>query len=619
MGIVYAVEHTLLKSPAAVKVLLPKLSSKQEIVTRFFNEARAATAIRHPGIVEVYDFGWTSDGSAFIVMEHLQGETLRARRKRASMQWSHALALVRQVAGALAAAHAKGIVHRDLKPDNIFLVSDPEVPGGKRIKLLDFGIAKLAGALPSHIKTKTGALMGTPTYMAPEQCRGVTVDWRADLYALGCILFELCTGRPPFVAQNTADLLAAHIQKRPPTIASLASDVPQEIETLVQRMLAKAPAERVQTAEELIRLIDATRTAIGPLASSGSHPILAPVTSLDEHGSKSDRSNSRGVAPTESPEDEGGARTELQDVGSATTFSERSPAPAPRREAVEPAPPLQEVPTTAPPGSALPATVLTHSAVPTRVRPHSALPTTVPPDSTTVIPPPLDTTRSPAVGTRQRASTQVSARRIALLGGVAGAIAIAIVIVRSAGGGDASTEIAAPPAEAGAPRSTDTATQSSGGRDDTAGAEPPERAASPPSLPPPPVQAPAAPSTDAASSPTSPSSGSSGTAHPTESIGAKGNGDTAVARAPKQLQPATTQVTIDSTPRRATIRLGDEVLGETPWFGPIPRSAGTVKLELRLDGYQKHELVIPANKSNAYNASLLLLPPSQPENSPPES
>jgi hypothetical protein len=133
------------------------------------------------------------------------------------------------------------------------------------------------------------------------------------------------------------------------------------------------------------------------------------------------------------------------------------------------------------------------------------------------------------------------------------------------------------------------------------------------------VQAPAAPSTDAASSPTSPSSGSSGTAHPTESIGAKGNGDTAVARAPKQLQPATTQVTIDSTPRRATIRLGDEVLGETPWFGPIPRSAGTVKLELRLDGYQKHELVIPANKSNAYNASLLLLPPSQPENSPPES
>ncbi|HSK04735.1 MAG TPA: protein kinase, partial [Kofleriaceae bacterium] len=380
MGIVYAAEHALLKSPAAVKVLLPKLSSKQEVVTRFFNEARAATAIRHPSIVEVYDFGWTSDGAAFIVMEHLQGETLRARRKRASMQWSHALALVRQVAGALAAAHAKGIVHRDLKPDNIFLVPDPEVPGGKRIKLLDFGIAKLAGALPSHIKTKTGALMGTPTYMAPEQCRGVTVDWRADLYALGCILFELCTGRPPFLAQNTADLLAAHIQKRPPTIASLASDVPQEIEALVQRMLAKAPADRVQTAEELIRLIDAARTAIGHLASSGSHPILAPVTSLDEHGSKSDRS-SRGVAPTESPEDEGVARTELQDVGSATTLSERSPAQRPRRGAVEPAPIIQEVPTTAPP-----ATVLTHDAAPTRVRPHSALPTTVPPDATTVNP-----------------------------------------------------------------------------------------------------------------------------------------------------------------------------------------------------------------------------------------
>src|SRR5689334_4401433 len=168
MGVVYAAEHTLLGRPAALKLLLPELSSKQDIVQRFFNEARAATAIRHPGIVEIYDFGWTNEGAAYIVMELLQGETLRARRARGPMPWSAALAITRQIAGALGAAHAKGIVHRDLKPDNIFLVPDPEVPGGERIKLLDFGIAKLAGQAVGQHMTRTGAVIGTPTYMAPE-------------------------------------------------------------------------------------------------------------------------------------------------------------------------------------------------------------------------------------------------------------------------------------------------------------------------------------------------------------------------------------------------------------------------------------------------------------------
>src|SRR3954463_2702007 len=122
MGAVYAAQHTLLGRSAAIKVLLPELSQKQDIVTRFFNEARAATAIRHPGIIEIYDFGWTPEGAAFIVMEHLQGETLGRRSSRARFRWQAALAVARQIAGALGAAHAKGIVHRDLKPDNIFMV-----------------------------------------------------------------------------------------------------------------------------------------------------------------------------------------------------------------------------------------------------------------------------------------------------------------------------------------------------------------------------------------------------------------------------------------------------------------------------------------------------------------
>src|SRR5712672_2225448 len=170
MGAVYAAEHSLLGRPAAIKVLLPDLSQKQDVVTRFFNEARAATAIRHPGIIEIYDFGWTPEGAAFIVMEHLEGETLAHRAQRSRFHWPAALAIARQIAGALGAAHAKGIVHRDLKPDNVFVVPDPEVPGGERIKLLDFGIAKLATetANAAHM-TITGQVIGTPTYMAPEQ------------------------------------------------------------------------------------------------------------------------------------------------------------------------------------------------------------------------------------------------------------------------------------------------------------------------------------------------------------------------------------------------------------------------------------------------------------------
>jgi tRNA A-37 threonylcarbamoyl transferase component Bud32 len=261
MGAVYAGEHTLLGRPAAIKVLLPELSRKQDVVMRFFNEARAATAIRHPGIVEIYDFGWTPDGAAFIVMERLDGEALADRLARGRLAWPAAFAVARQIAGALAAAHAKGIVHRDLKPDNVFLVPDPEVPGGERIKLLDFGIAKLAGETTTAVNmTKTGSVMGTPTYMAPEQCRGVAVDHRADLYALGCVMFELCAGRPPFVGEGSGDVLAAHIHVPVPALAAFGVELPRPVEDIIRRLLAKLPGERPQTAEAVIRAIDAVAT-----------------------------------------------------------------------------------------------------------------------------------------------------------------------------------------------------------------------------------------------------------------------------------------------------------------------------------------------------------------------
>jgi hypothetical protein len=265
MGVVYVAEHTLLGRLAAVKLLLPALSQNREIVARFFNEARAATAIRHPGIVEVYDFGYSPDGSAYIVMEYLQGESLAARARRGRISYRSALAITRQIAGALAAAHGKGIVHRDLKPDNVFLVPDAEVPGGERIKLLDFGIAKLAADPSQSMQqlTQTGAVMGTPTYMSPEQCRGVSVDARSDLYSLGCMLFELCTGRPPFVGEGFGDVLAAHIHLPPPSVVSIAPDVPAPLDLLVRRLLAKDPAQRLGSAEEIIHAIDQASGAPG--------------------------------------------------------------------------------------------------------------------------------------------------------------------------------------------------------------------------------------------------------------------------------------------------------------------------------------------------------------------
>src|SRR5882757_9754042 len=167
MGTVWLAEHTMLGRRAAIKLLHPMFTARQDIVSRFFNEARAATSIADPGIVQIFDFGHHVDGSAYIVMELLDGEPLDRRLKReGALSLADGLRLVRQVASTLGAAHARGIIHRDLKPENIFIVRDPEVPGGERAKVLDFGIAKLIGDRVG-IKTETATMMGTPTFMSP--------------------------------------------------------------------------------------------------------------------------------------------------------------------------------------------------------------------------------------------------------------------------------------------------------------------------------------------------------------------------------------------------------------------------------------------------------------------
>ena len=265
MGSVYLASHTLIGSKAAIKVLKPEFSHRPELVERFFNEAKAASAIRHPGIVDIYDFGYYGQNVAYIVMEHLSGESLADRLKRMGrLPVNHALYLLRQVTSGLAAAHDQRIVHRDLKPDNIFVVPDPDMPAGERTKILDFGIAKLA-VHSAGFKTSTGTVMGTPSYMAPEQCKGAgRVDSRADIYALGCILFEMLCGRPPFVAEGGGEIMAQHIYEAPRSPRSLDPSLSPAVDAMCLRLIAKNPDDRYQSARDLLGEIDALLSSGAP-------------------------------------------------------------------------------------------------------------------------------------------------------------------------------------------------------------------------------------------------------------------------------------------------------------------------------------------------------------------
>jgi serine/threonine-protein kinase len=271
MGAVFRGEHVLLGSKAAIKILLPQFVRDPSVVERFFTEAKATSAIRHPGIVEIFDFGRleTNSDGAFIAMELLRGEDLTgflARRKKLDAPLAAQITL--QLLSALDAAHAHGVIHRDIKPDNIYLVRDPTAPGAIRVKILDFGIAKLMSRT-----TKEHAILGTPAYMAPEQCRSnAEIDARADLYAAGCILFEMVSGRPPFIAGTAADTMAKHLEMPPPRLKDLVPAIPPELDQLVARMLAKSPDDRTPSAAWAIAALE----RIPLVELTGEVPLMGP-------------------------------------------------------------------------------------------------------------------------------------------------------------------------------------------------------------------------------------------------------------------------------------------------------------------------------------------------------
>jgi len=305
MGVVYRGEHTLIGRKAAVKVLLPEYSTRQDLIRRFFNEAKAAAAAQHPSIVEVYDFGQAPDGTAYLVMELLEGDTLWQRlRKAQKLPERQALIIARQIAAALAAAHQAGVIHRDLKPGNIFLLESDE-PGGLRVKIMDFGVAKLMGDdSESEGLTTTGAIVGTPTFMSPEQCRGggTPIDWRSDLYSLGCILFAMLAGRPPFVADGSGAVLAMHIYEPAPRVKDFRS-VSDDIDRLVSQLLAKRPDERAREIRDVANLLaELAPTEEGRRRASTPAPMPALIpTVMDDGAVTARRATPPAAVPSASP------------------------------------------------------------------------------------------------------------------------------------------------------------------------------------------------------------------------------------------------------------------------------------------------------------------------------
>jgi serine/threonine protein kinase len=289
MGVVYRAHHLLLDRTVAVKVLRSQFAADERAVGRFLREARAMARIEHPNAVSVHDSGSLPDGTAYLVMEYIEGESLRTLLGRSGpLPVAHAVLIADQVCGAVEAAHRQGVVHRDLKPENVML---KRAGAGFTVKVVDFGLAKIvsAAAEDGHHVTAAGEFFGTPAYMAPEFCQGETIDGRADIYAIGVLLYEMLSGVPPF--QGTLEsVLSGHLFQEPPAPTSTVGDIPPAVAEVIRRALRKPRGERPGSAAELAALLRAACPELSPdpllLAPAGGvtlatdpYPTDAPTAS----------------------------------------------------------------------------------------------------------------------------------------------------------------------------------------------------------------------------------------------------------------------------------------------------------------------------------------------------
>ncbi len=281
MGRVYLGEHLALKNKLAIKVLQPELSSNEEVVRRFEREAVAAGTLEHANVARATDFGRTTDGRLYLVLEYVPGMSLQqVLAKEKPLSAARACRIARQMLLGLAHAHGRGVVHRDLKPENVVLVERPDGEADF-VKILDFGIAKLTapelhdGAPP----TQLGLVYGTPEYLSPEQAMGKAVDHRADLYAVGVVFYEMIVGRRPFVATEQALLLLAHAREPPPRPSSL-GPVHPALEAFVLRLLEKSPDARYADAREALAALDEAEATLPTVPAKPSVDVRAPTVAM---------------------------------------------------------------------------------------------------------------------------------------------------------------------------------------------------------------------------------------------------------------------------------------------------------------------------------------------------
>ncbi|MFW5968127.1 MAG: serine/threonine protein kinase, partial [Persicimonas sp.] len=329
MGAVYLASQRSVDRKVAIKTLRPELCNSREFVDRFFREARVASNIAHPHCVTILDFGQADDGTLYLAMEYLEGVPLTHRLDHPDLTTREIIRICAQISSALTAAHEQNIIHRDLKPDNVFLLSISD--GSTFVKVLDFGIAKVLDA--EEQMTKTGQVFGTPEYMSPEQCRGNQLDGRADLYSLGCILYQMLGDQPPFSNDTPMAVLVSHVNDSPrPIEENLArEDTPRQLCELCMELLEKDPDDRPDNARQVRDRLEAI---LDESRSTGNQtPAVTPAAS-EEGDEASGDAQSTGTAPTLAPStgeiaaDGGGERstpgqTASVDDGATPTPAER--------------------------------------------------------------------------------------------------------------------------------------------------------------------------------------------------------------------------------------------------------------------------------------------------------